>query len=118
MNAVLMPGCCPSPVMADVALEVGQDPQGPVADPAAFVRCGSDGLKHLDLMAENIHCAACIHKIERALRAFPGVSEARVNLSLRRVAVSWRGEEIDPRQFVDALARLGYRQHALRSRAA
>jgi len=108
MNAVLMPACCPSPAMADVALEVGQDLHGPVADPTAFVRCDSDGLKHLDLMAENIHCAACIHKIERALRAISGVSEARVNFSLRRVAVGWRGEDIAPRQFVDALARLGY----------
>lgn len=104
----LVPACCPSPAMADVALEVRQDLQGPIADPAAFVRIGDDGLKHLDLMAENIHCAACIHKIERALRAFPEVREARVNLSLRRVAIVWHGEEADPRQFINALARLGY----------
>ena len=103
-----IPVCCPSPAMADVALEARQDLQWPVADPAAFVRSGGDGMKHLDLMAENIHCAACISKIERALYAFPDVSEARVNLTLRRVAIAWRGEEIDPRQFIDALARLGY----------
>ena len=104
----LVPACCPSPAMADVALESRQDLQWPVADPAAFVRSGDDGVKHLDLMAENIHCAACISKIERALRAFADVTEARVNLSLRRVAIAWRGEQVDPRQFIDALARLGY----------
>jgi P-type Cu2+ transporter len=105
---LLTPACCPSPAMADVALEAQSSQLTPAADPAAFVRRRADGLKRLDLMAENIHCAACIQKIEKALRGFAGVSEARVNLSLRRIAIAWRGEDIDPRQFIAVLAGLGY----------
>ncbi|MBF9034540.1 cadmium-translocating P-type ATPase [Rhodobacterales bacterium HKCCE2091] len=35
-----------------------------------------------------IHCAVCIANAERALRAVPGVSAARVNLTLKRAAVT------------------------------
>ncbi len=107
-TTALIPGCCPSPAMTGITSRISENLQRVAADPAAFVRTRTDGLKQLDLMAENIHCAACIHKIEKALRAFPGVSEARVNLSLRRIAIAWRGEAIDPLRFIDALAHLGY----------
>jgi Cu2+-exporting ATPase len=81
---------------------------GPVADPSAFVRGGADGLSHLDLMAENIHCADCIRKIEGALTALPDVVTARVNLSHRRIAVAWRPGKIEPRLLAEVVTRLGY----------
>ena len=81
---------------------------GPIADPAAFLRHEADGLCHLDLMAENIHCADCIRKIEGRLKAMPGVAAARVNLSLRRIAIAWREGEVEPVALVEAVTRLGY----------
>lgn len=41
----------------------------------------------LMLAVPGIHCAGCISGVERALHAVPGVRDARVNLTLRRVAV-------------------------------
>ena len=38
-----------------------------------------DGIRRLNLLVENVHCANCIRKIEDALHAFPGVQRARVN---------------------------------------
>src|SRR5262249_14790580 len=108
--AALAAGCCGAGAAA-------LDMTGPVqrgsadrriADPAAFLRREADGLCHLDLMAENIHCADCIRKIEGRLRAMPGVAAARVNLGLRRIAVAWREGEVEPVALVEAVTRLGY----------
>ncbi|QXT40389.1 heavy metal translocating P-type ATPase [Gymnodinialimonas ceratoperidinii] len=59
-----------------------------------------------------IHCAGCISGVERALLSQPGVSDARVNLTLRRVAV-----EADPEVAVEtlctALERAGFEAHEL-----
>jgi P-type Cu2+ transporter len=103
-------GCCGA---GAAALDMTEPPRaavsdGPIADPAAFIRRDSEGLCHLDLMAENIHCADCIRKIERSLLSLPGVTAARVNLSLRRIAVCWREGEVAPVALVEAVTRLGY----------
>src|SRR5437763_547283 len=105
---VLSPVCCPGAAALDPLRIEPAEPSGPVADPAAFVRPGADGLNRLDLMAENIHCADCIRRIEGALRRFPAVVTARVNLSHRRIAISWRAGEVDPCALVEAVTRLGY----------
>ena len=42
-------------------------------------------------MVEGVHCGGCVRRIERALAAEPGVESARVNLTTRRLVVSWRG---------------------------
>jgi P-type Cu2+ transporter len=104
------PVCCGA---GTAALDLGQAPRvaagdGPTADPAAFVRKDADGLCHLDLMAENIHCADCIRKIEGRLLAMPGVTAARVNLGARRVAIAWREGEVQPLALAEAVTRLGY----------
>lgn len=62
------------------------------------------------LSAPNIHCAACIKKIERTLMALEGVHFARVNLSLKRVSVGTRLHEQD---IVAALAKAGFEAYPL-----
>jgi Cu2+-exporting ATPase len=106
----LSPACCGAGALAlDMAAAAPPaDPEAPVADPAAFLRRDSDGICRLDLMAENIHCADCIRKIEGALRAMPGVTEARVNLGARRIAVAWREGEVRPLALAEVVSRLGY----------
>ncbi len=42
----------------------------------------------LVLSLPSIHCAGCISGVERILQNHPGVTDARVNLSLKRVSVS------------------------------
>lgn len=62
----------------------------------------------VSLSVPGIHCASCIQGIERALKTIPGVHEARVNLTLRRVNVA---TDIPADQLVDVLAKAGYKAY-------
>jgi Cu2+-exporting ATPase len=68
-----------------------------------------DGLRRTDLSIPDMHCGACLQKVERALGRIEGVAEARANLSARRVAVLWRGDAPPP--MVAALDAIGYAAH-------
>jgi Cu2+-exporting ATPase len=68
-----------------------------------------DDLRQTDLSVPTVHCAACIQTIETALGKLDQVEGARVNLSTKRVAIRWRGDEVPP--FVAALGGLGYEAH-------
>ncbi len=65
--------------------------------------------KTVSLIVENMTCGACIGRIERALRATPGVSAARASLAAKRVAVTFDEDAIEPLQLIEALDRSGYR---------
>ena len=74
-----------------------------------------DGLRQSDLAVPGVHCAACIRAVETGLMRVVGVEHARVNLSTRRVAVKWRGQEAP--DLLAALAALGYPGHLFESEA-
>jgi copper chaperone CopZ len=78
------------------------------ADAEAWARDAGPGLKRLDMIAPAIHCGQCISTIERGLKAEPGVETARVNFTLRQVAVTWRASETTAQGILDALERIGY----------
>jgi nitrogen fixation protein FixH/copper chaperone CopZ len=106
-SVAIAPVCCATGAAAlDIAVRPPAD--GAAADPAAFVRQDAEGVCRLDLMAENIHCADCIRKIEGRLLAMPGVTAARVNLGGKRIAVAWREGEVEPLAIAEAVTRLGY----------
>ncbi|MFW5679290.1 MAG: heavy metal translocating P-type ATPase [Pseudomonadota bacterium] len=63
----------------------------------------------LSLLAEGVHCGACVQKIERTLARQPDVVEARVNLTTRRLTLAWTGEPGRAAALVEPAARLGYR---------
>jgi P-type Cu2+ transporter len=67
------------------------------------------GLCSLHLMVEGVHCGGCVQRIERALRADPAVERARVNLTTRRLAVSWRGAAEIGARLVATVGDIGYR---------
>jgi Cu2+-exporting ATPase len=77
----------------------------------AFATPKADGTVHMDLAVEGITCAACMSTIERGIRTMPGVTEARVNLTTRRLALDWNPEETEAGALVRRLERLGYRAH-------
>src|ERR1043165_4628860 len=70
-----------------------------------------DGTAHLDLAVEGVGCAACIGKIEGGLKRLPGVVEARLNFTNRRLAVAWTEGEVGAADLIDALQHIGYRAH-------
>ncbi|HRE44210.1 MAG TPA: heavy metal translocating P-type ATPase [Terricaulis sp.] len=67
------------------------------------------GEHQVDLVAPDIHCAGCIARIERALANLPHVTEARVNLSTKRVRVRWRADTPPP--VLETLGALGFNAH-------
>jgi len=60
----------------------------------------------MQLSLPGIHCAACISGVERALLALPGVTSARVNLSLKRVTIE--APTLEPETLIETLAAKGY----------
>ncbi|MBX9456599.1 MAG: cadmium-translocating P-type ATPase [Rhizobium sp.] len=73
------------------------------------------GRRSLDLSVPGVHCGACMTKIEGALAALPEVERARVNLSTKRVSVTFRdavdGRRPDPEGYLAAIASQGYQAH-------
>ncbi len=94
------------------ALHAARTAPGPVGtpalDPDAYI-LQANGLCTLHLMVEGVHCGGCVQRIERALRADPAVERARVNLTTRRLVMSWRGPAEVASRLVDIVSRLGYR---------
>ena len=80
-------------------------------DLSQFVEHNAAGVAHLTLAVEGIGCAGCIRKIESGLTKLPGVIDARVNFTQRRLAVDWRDDDIAAADIIAALDRIGYRAH-------
>lgn len=77
----------------------------------AFTIPKPGGQCQMDLAVEGITCAACMSEIETTLTRLPGVSQARVNLTSRRLSVGWESARTDARAVVGALEALGYKAH-------
>jgi Cu2+-exporting ATPase len=73
---------------------------------------------HMDLAVEGVGCAGCIRKIERGLMQVPGIIDARLNFTNRRLAVDWRDGALDAADVVRALERIGYHAHPFESQRA
>jgi Cu2+-exporting ATPase len=57
---------------------------------------------------EGIHCAACVWLIENGLKTLPGVEEARVNLTGRRLRVRWDNGRLKLSRILKRLGDIGY----------
>jgi Cu2+-exporting ATPase len=64
--------------------------------------------RDIHLLVEGIHCAACVWLIEKSLQSMPGVSEARVNLSGRKLHVRWDNLQTRLSAIIQRLGRIGY----------
>ena len=65
-------------------------------------------IREINLLVEGIHCAACVWLIENGLAAMPGVQEARVNLTGRRLRLKWDNGRLKLSQVLRRLADIGY----------
>lgn len=60
------------------------------------------------LSVPDIKCGNCMATVERALRAFPDVTAARANMTLRRVTISFARDHAELKPILEMLERLGY----------
>ncbi len=67
------------------------------------------GVRQTDISVPGAHCGACMQAIERTIGAMAGVTQARVNLSTRRVTIRWRGDT--PPRLIERLNAIGYEAH-------
>jgi P-type Cu2+ transporter len=84
---------------------------GKIVDFSTFVERKTNGTAHMTLAVEGVGCAGCIRKIESGLAKLPGIVDARLNFTQRRLAVDWRDDEIDAARIVKELEQIGYRAH-------
>jgi Cu+-exporting ATPase len=62
----------------------------------------------LDFPVKGMHCAACVNKVEQALRGVPGVEAATVNLATERATVRLGLQGPSLEQLREAVAAAGY----------
>jgi Cu2+-exporting ATPase len=80
-------------------------------DLSLFVEPGDAGSSHMTLAVEGVNCAGCIRKIENGLNILPGVIDARLNFTQRRLAVDWRNDQTDAAKIIAAIETIGYHAH-------
>lgn len=92
----------PVPVMPkDLAMFDHDEVQSQFVDIAKPIR-------EIELMAEGIHCAACVWLIEHRLAKEAGVLSAYVNFTTRRIRLKWNNNLIQLSRILQILGELGY----------
>ena len=80
-------------------------------DLSLYAKPDQDGTVGVDLAIEGITCAACINRIEGAVRQLPGIKDVRLNYTNRRLHVAWEEGAPAPAQILPALESQGYHGH-------
>jgi P-type Cu2+ transporter len=81
----------------------------PARNFSSYVREDENGQSTLHLMVGGLHCAACVWLIETVLARAPGVASARLNMTTRRLVVTWHSAQADADDLVAQITALGYR---------
>lgn len=68
----------------------------------------NDSVNALSVLVKGAHCAACIYKIENALKSDNSVMEARLNFSTGQLNIQWRGDQAFANDYVRTVENLGY----------
>ncbi len=69
----------------------------------------SPHVETLTLPVEGMTCAACVNRVERAMKNVPGVQEAAVNLASERARVSFQPGTTSVEAVAAAVERIGYK---------
>ena len=71
--------------------------------------------KSVELAIEGMTCASCVGRVERALKALPGVSAANVNLATERATVRFARGVVEVADLTAAIGASGYAARAVAS---
>jgi Cu2+-exporting ATPase len=80
-------------------------------DLSLYAKPAGDGTLGMELAVDGISCGACIGRIENAVKSLPGVTEARLNFTNRRLHVAWADGAVKPAQILEVLEKSGYHGH-------
>jgi Cu+-exporting ATPase len=69
------------------------------------------GTESIELMLEGMSCASCVQRVERAIKAVPGVLEASVNLASQKTMVTVVSGVVQVADIEGAVHRAGYETH-------
>jgi Cu2+-exporting ATPase len=69
----------------------------------------SSSVSTIHLIVDGIHCAACVWLIETLLLKMEGVTYARLNMTTRRLTLSWNSAEITLDALLTQVHKVGYR---------
>lgn len=79
-----------------------------LTDLTRFVQHTAGGSAWFEVQVKGARCAGCIAKIESGVKAIPGVTEVRLNLSTGKLHVAWHGAPVAPRAILERVRDLGY----------
>lgn len=74
-----------------------------------------EGVGHITLYLEGVHCAACVWLVEKLPTLVPGVLEARLDIGRAIVTLAWRTQQVELSVIARTLDRLGYPPHPVKS---
>ena len=80
-------------------------------DLSLYAKPAGAGTLGMDLAVEGVACGACIDRIESAVKKLPGVTDARLNFTNRRLHVAWADGALQPAQIIGTLEKIGSRGH-------
>ncbi|WP_282605534.1 heavy metal translocating P-type ATPase [Pelagibius sp. Alg239-R121] len=99
--------CCPPVELVNEADRCER--AGLLATAWSYARSLEGDRYDLSLGVSNLHCPSCIDQIERGLADLPGLEQARVNLSTRRLFLRWREESSSLDEIISRVTEMGYR---------
>ncbi len=101
---------------AEARPQISACPACMAAPAAEAIAAQAAELDRPDIMLSlpGIHCAVCIATVEGALRATPGVEEARVNLTLKRAQIT-AAPDVTADALIQVLKDVGHEAHELDS---
>jgi len=60
------------------------------------------------LLIDGMHCKKCVEKVDKAIRAVPGVEMAQVNLEAGNAVVKFDPKATNPQSLANAVSKAGY----------
>lgn len=65
-------------------------------------------MQKITLPIKGMHCASCVMKIEKGLRACEGVTDAMVNIATEKATVTFDESKTDAEKIKQAVRETGY----------